>query len=321
MLSIDPQDLRMAIRARNRAAAHYLSNPRVSLIDVGLKIKEQQGNRIINQLCVRIHLINKPAGPAFEAFRAASPGLVIDQDVVGYPLDFIKTKYRQHQSTFARPARARAFRPLRGGISISNEWFFNFGTLGGIVKDQETGKPMILSNWHVLAGSSRAPAGLRIYQPGYGDGGDSRSTIARLKRHAMEQNIDAAVAELIGQRPTINDQLGIGSVSGVEAPALGMRVIKSGRTSEVTRGIITGVGGVSTIQYGRFPHQIRHIVHIAQTADGDEVSAGGDSGSWWLEESTRRAVGLHFAGSDDPEYGLALDMPQVLIALKVELMV
>jgi hypothetical protein len=317
MLSIDPMDLRMAVRARNRATAHYLSNPRVSLIDVGLKIKEQQGNRIINQLCVRVHLINKPTGPAFESFRSASPGQVIDEEVVGYPLDIIETRYRQHQSEL-RQSRARAHSPLRGGISVSNEWFFNFGTLGGIVKDQETGKQMILSNWHVLAGSSRAPAGLRIYQPGYGDGGDSRSTIARLKRHAMEQYIDAAVAELNDQRPTINDQLGIGSVSGVETPALGMRVIKSGRTSAVTRGIITGIGGVSTIQYGRFPHQIRHIVHIA-TADGDEVSAGGDSGSWWLEESTRRAIGLHFAGSNNPEYGLALEMAQVLQALKVDL--
>src|SRR5262245_41018799 len=92
MLSIDPQDLRMAIRARNRAAAHYLSNPRVSLIDVGLKIKEQQGNRIINQLCVRIHLINKPAGPAFEAFRAASPGRFLIKEGAGNLLVSLRTK-------------------------------------------------------------------------------------------------------------------------------------------------------------------------------------------------------------------------------------
>jgi endonuclease G len=134
----------------------------------------------------------------------------------------------------------------------------------------------------------------------------------------MREGIDAAVAELTGARPIINDQLDLGLVSGVTAPTLDMRVIKSGRTSEVTHGIITGVEGVRTIPYGGFDRIVRHVVHIAQAPEGGQVSAGGDSGSWWLEEGTNKVVGLHFAGDNFPAYGLAIAIPQVLDALNVD---
>jgi soluble lytic murein transglycosylase len=38
-----------------------------------------------------------------------------------------------------------------------------------------------------------------------------------------------------------------------------------------------------------------------------------------LERSSRRAVALHFAGSDEPLFGLAFSMPEVLQALEVEI--
>jgi hypothetical protein len=66
---------------------------------------------------------------------------------------------------------------------------------------------------------------------------------------------------------------------------------------------------------------IRNTVTIDQRQAGEEVSRGGDSGSFWLDASTRQAVGLHFAGSDYPrELGLAMDMRTVLDALGVDLM-
>jgi endonuclease G len=137
----------------------------------------------------------------------------------------------------------------------------------------------------------------------------------------MNEGIDAAVATLSGEREILNDQLDLGPVSGVTAPMLDMHVTKSGRTSEVTHGIITGVGGVKTIPYAGFERIVRHIVHIAQTPERGEVSAPGDSGSWWLEKGTNKAVGLHFAGDNMPEYGLAIAMPQVLAALNVDIII
>jgi endonuclease G len=194
---------------------------------------------------------------------------------------------------------------------------FGFGTLGGKVIDRDTGAEMILSNWHVLAGWHTRP-GVAVYQPGQWDGGCSGHTVAHLTRHAMNQYIDAAVAELTNTRPSINDQLGLGPVTGVRNPRLGQRVTKSGRGSGLTTGIITGIEGRTALYYRGIRRVIRHVVHIAQTPEGRQVSTAGDSGAWWLEEKTHRAVGLHFAGSDSPEYGLAIAMPQVLDALGVD---
>jgi len=66
-------------------------------------------------------------------------------------------------------------------------------------------------------------------------------------------------------------------------------------------------------------HTIQHVMTIVPVPGKREVSAGGDSGSWWLDVETRAAVGLHFAGSDDPEQALAIEMVAVLDALDVEL--
>jgi|SRR5215470_4375764 len=316
---INLADLRVARRALERAAAYHLFDSRVSLIDVGMRIEEEKG-QVTNELTVRVHVRHKPRGVAFEAFAARNPERVIDEQRIGFPLDIVEADYRPHPGLFGPlPARAGVYNPLRGGISISNEWDFNYGTLGGKVIDRETGAEMILSAWHVLAGSAFAQPGLRIYQPGSGDRGQRRNTIALLSRHAMSAGIDAAVAEVTNARPIINDQLGLGPVTGVDSPTLGMSVAKSGRSSEITEGMIDGVEGVRTIRYNGFDRTVRHVVHIVQTAGGGEVSEPGDSGSWWLEKSSNQAVGLHFAGSDVPEYGLAIAMPQVFDTLQVDL--
>jgi endonuclease G len=97
-----------------------------------------------------------------------------------------------------------------------------------------------------------------------------------------------------------------------------MKVEKSGRSSRRTSGRVTGIGGVARLRYDRIERIIRNVVTIDQL--GGEVSAGGDSGSWWLDETTNEAVGLHFAGSNNPERGLAMDMQSVLDALNVDIL-
>jgi endonuclease G len=215
-----------------------------------------------------------------------------------------------------------ATNPLCGGISISNAATFSAGTLGGWVQDRHTQADMVLSNWHVLCCPWADWDDLPIYQPGRLDGGYAENTVAHLARHAMEQNIDAAVGALSGVRDLINKQRGIGIVTGVAIPRLGMQVIKSGRTTGVTSGIIDGVGGRRIFNYGGFSHMIREHIHIIPIPDGDQtVSSAGDSGAWWLDESTHCAVGLHFGGSDNPEYALAFSMPTVLDSLQVDIVV
>lgn len=67
---------------------------------------------------------------------------------------------------------------------------------------------------------------------------------------------------------------------------------------------------------------VTRLIHNVTRVDlrrGLEVSAGGDSGSLWLEENTNNAIGLHFAGSNVPEYALAIDLQSILDALNVDL--
>lgn len=321
MPTIDSQTLRAGLRARDRAAALHLYNPRVTLIDLGWKIRD---GKLTDQLTVRFHVRQKPEGPSFEAFAVQRPDLVLPSETeLEFPVDYIEASYNTQIGTpapsVAAIQRDQSFNPLRGGISISNEWSYSYGTLGGLVKDRSTGEEMILSAWHVLASSAFTRPGLRIFQPGVGDGGTLRHTVARFTRHGMNQGIDAAVAKLEGSRSTINEMYEIGLVAGAIEPMIDMKLVKSGRASRVTYGVVSGVEGERTLSYGGLPRTIRHIVHIMQTLETGEVSRGGDSGSWWLEEATYKAAALHIAGNDDPEYALAISMPCVLEALQVDI--
>ncbi len=323
MSSIKPKEMKAARRFRDMAAAKYLFNPRVTYIDVGWYVEPQTGQSLSGDLRVRIHIANQPREAAFESFAVHHPELVIDKERIPFPVDLVEANYRFDWFWYYPPQptdpRNRVFTPLRGGISISNEIFYNYGTLGGVVIDRVSGDEMILSNWHVLAGSAYATTGLKIYQPGYADGGRYQNTIAHLKKHGMREGIDAAVAKLTDARPWINEQLELGRVSGVTEPMLDMHVVKSGRGSRVTEGIIDGVEGEFPIHYGGFLRKIRHVYRIVPVRANAEVSRGGDSGSWWLEKSTNMAVALHFAGYDSPETALAIAMPKVLETLKIDI--
>jgi hypothetical protein len=322
MLPKNSQSYRKALQACERAAAFHLFDPNITLIDVGWKIYERQNKQITKNLSVRVHLRQKLRGASFEKFAANYPERIVSEQKIRFPIDIIEADYPQQfffNTEWERSLRTRFYNPLRGGISISSEWHYSYGTLGGIVKDRATGKLMILSNWHVLAGSADARPGIKILQPSFADGGSSYYSIAYYTRNSMHVGIDAAVAELNGNRSVVNDQFEIGPVTGFNEPVLGMVVQKSGRTSGLTSGIITGIAGRKKIWYGGFERIINHVIHIAQNERKAEISAPGDSGSWWLEKDTRRAVGLHFAGSNNPEYALAISMPEVLNALDVEI--
>jgi endonuclease G len=321
MSTTDSRALRSALQARQYATARYHSNPRVTLIDVGWRLK---GGKPTGQLAVRFHLRNKPQDVRFESFSEAFPALVIQKDEIPFDVvDIIESSYSLQwwpRYTTQPPVRGRSYDPLRGGISISNEWFNNYGTLGGIVEDRASGQLMLLSNWHVLLGSAYAPRGLRIFQPGRGDGGGSWDAVGTIERDVMVDGLDAAVARLSGNRSWSTDQFDIGPVNGLAMPSLGMHVVKSGRTSDVTEGIVDGIEGEFPIRYGGLLREIRHVCRVVPLDDEKPVvSSAGDSGSWWLEEDTHNVVALHFAGSDDPELALAMAMPPVFEALDVKL--
>lgn len=325
-MDIDGMTLARARLALREAVLVYLFDPNVGLIDFG---HPEHGGKIAeDELAIRFHVRRKLSGPALEAAVGAGQTRPIPPFIAGFPTDVPEGIYRLQQqwsgwggwgkppAVNSRTARAD---PLRGGLSISDENHYAAGTLGGLVIDRMTGAEMILSNWHVLVADWGARAGQLIYQPGRLDGGTSLDTVATLTRDAMAVNLDAAVARLNGGRRLVNDQLDLEPVAGIGWAELGMQVVKSGRTSGVTYGRVTAIEGIAKMRYGFLERIIRHVVTIEPRLDFETVSAAGDSGSWWLEQDTRRAIGLHFAGSNAPERGLALDMPAVLDALNVDL--
>lgn len=175
-----------------------------------------------------------------------------------------------------------------------------------------------------------AAVGEAIYQPGRFDGGTAADAVAHLSRLRVDRHMDAAVARLTGARAYSPLILGIGVVTEVEAqPRLGMRVVKSGRSSGVTRGRIDGLSLSTTIRWGAEQHYFTDQIHIVPHRpwpqpgeDYDEVSEGGDSGAVWVDEATGKAVGLHFAGDvggvPENEHALANPMWRVVDALDVQ---
>lgn len=325
-MHLDRRTLARARLAMRQAVRDWIYDPNVMLIDFGWP--ERGGKLLKDDLAVRVHVIEKiPPGPALEF--AIEEGITrgrIPDSIAGVKIDRPQGAYGLHQWFVRRQPergnpRARRTDPMQGGISISNSRRNVYGTLGGLVRDRKTGARMMLSNWHVLAGDWRARPGWPIYQPGRGDGGRRADTIAKLSRNAMSSNLDAAVAELTGSRQLINAQFDLEPVRGVGWAQLGMEVVKSGRRTGVTYGLVTAVEGTIKMNYRGVDRLIRKVVTIEPRRPLAQVSAGGDSGAFWLHEETMHAVGLHFAGSDRPERALALDMQPVLDALNVDLVV
>ena len=299
-------------------------DPNVTLIDYGWRIRDNV-LRDKEPPCIRVHVIKKFAESELEA--AIQVGITkakIPEKIFGICVDVPVGYYQLGQRWWGRwrppadPRRGRVM-PMQGGISVSDAYRYIAGTLGGLVFDRATGDPMILSNFHVLAGSWHARPGWPIYQPGRFDGGSWSDRVARLSRHAMADNLDAAVAELTGERQLINNQFGLNApVSGAGWAQLGMRVKMSCRTTGVSRGRVTGILGDSPHYYSGVEKRIRNVINIMPREEIGDVSSNGDSGAFWLDEDTMNVVGLHFAqNSLRPQDGLAIDILPILEALNV----
>jgi endonuclease G len=324
-MQMERRTLARARLALREAIGGWLFDPNVMLIDFGWP--EHGGQIVEEEPHIRVHVKEKyTRGPQLEAaIELGRTGGEIPDWIGGFRVDRPEATYRLHQwlggwwRRRRKDARATRADPMRGGISISDQYRNSFGTLGGLVVDRATGREMLLSNWHVLAGDWRARPRRRIYQPGRRDGGTRADTIAVLTRDAMSANLDAAVARLTHSRPLTKDQLELGSVRGVGRAELGMGVVKSGRRTRITHGRVTAIEGTAKMRYRGVERMIRNVVTIEPRRSFEQVSAGGDSGSWWLDEETMQAIGLHFAGSDRPERALAIDMESVLHALNVDI--
>ena len=110
---------------------------------------------------------------------------------------------------------------------------------------------------------------------------------------SQESNkVDCALARPLNYDMITEEIYGLGAVTGVASAKLGMPVIKSGRTSGITEGMVTILNATVSVDYGGKTATFEDQIIT------DYMSEGGDSGSLLLEADTMKAVGLLYAGSD-----------------------
>lgn len=124
--------------------------------------------------------------------------------------------------------------------------------------------------------------------------------------------MDAAVVKPLHVEDIKDEILDIGIVTGTIEAALGMEVMKSGRTTGLTAGSITLLDATVDVSYGggRTARYERQILTGA-------MSAGGDSGSLLVKNGSLEAVGLLFAGS--PQVTIYNPIDEVLHGLLIEI--
>jgi hypothetical protein len=250
---------------------------------------------------------------------------IVPKSIEGVRTDVVETgRFRAFEVVQSLDGdRTKRVRPATGGVSLGHHRI-TAGTFGVVA--QRNGRPVILSNNHILANSNDAKLGDPILQPGPADGGRMQDTIARLgdfvpieftersagwagrllervlapflrvfgygvKRlpSSATNRVDAAVAVPTDEGLVAPGAIGIGSVAGTAEARIGMRVRKSGRTTGVTEGRVTGVDAVVEVDYGG-----KSAIFRGQIV-ADLLSRGGDSGSLVVDDRNR-AVGLLFAG-------------------------
>ena len=324
MRKISEKKIAAAIEELNKVRKNWMKRPGVTACDVGYKIKD---DKITNDLAIRVHVKRKVDPRAISEYEVFSTS-ENPQSLGEFPIDVIEAEYAPEQQFEVVAAEAvdrkGTVSPLIGGISVGNPKV-TAGTLGAVVYDENDGKACMLSNWHILCGSAPCSIGESIYQPGVYDGGTASDTVATLKRWKLNSDMDAAIAEFNGVRSFTRDILGLSPTTGYTNPTMGMEVVKSGRTTGVTEGVIDGVSASLTLSYSgvgnvTFYNQIHVVPRPPWPAVNYEVSSGGDSGSVWIEESSGKAVGLHFAGETSPaissEHAIASPIPKVVQELK-----
>ena len=330
--------VRKLIALVRQKAQHYLKTPGVTSVGVGYRLQKNENNGQVettNELCIQFTVAMKLTRESLEN-KGISPlpeSLQVDNNTE-VPVQVIERSFEPSYEIVSEPQaeltprqkRRSRLDPVVPGISISHKRG-SAGTIGAVVYDNETGVPLLLSNWHVLQGVD-GQAGDDVVQPGPHDDGDlEKNRVGRLVRSHLGLAGDCAVVSVENRRFAEEVlELNVAPKRAAKV-SLGDNVVKSGRTTGVTYGVVTRVGVTTNICYRGLG--VREIGcfeirpnPVKPSADG-EISKGGDSGSIWLIDGEDVVVGLHFAGEVDPapseEHALSCNIHSVLEKLSVSL--
>ena len=320
--------LRRFVRTEGEA---YLADPNISSIGIGYKITDGRQTPALSIQFTVEKKLDAPERLESLGTEVVPPAIVVDG--VAVPTDVLERTYEPAFRLVSEPqtvARKVRLDPVAPGASVGHP-SITAGTVGGVVYDKRDGTPYVLSNWHVLHGPDGA-IGDDVVQPGpHDDNRVDRNRLGRLVRSHLGIAGDCAVATIDGRR-IVSTPLELDVVPDRMAdPELGDAVVKSGRTTGVTRGIVRRVDTIVQLDYGGSVGS-RNIGCFeigpdpAHPADADEISRGGDSGALWLfteaGEPSTVVAGLHFggeAGVDPDEHALACLPASVFEKLEISL--
>lgn len=222
-------------------------------------------------------------------------------------------------------------RPLLIGCSIGH-FAITAGTVGGVFLHRKTLRPVILSNNHVLANENAGKIGDALLQPGAYDGGrKTKDRVGALLdfvhlKSSGSNLVDAAIGSIDADiRYDAATLTGFGRLRGVRGQSVepGDQVVKIGRTTGLTRGIVTAIE-LDDVVVGFDGGALSFDRQIEIEGAGDAAfSSGGDSGSL-IFDADGDGCGLLFAGGDQGGSngkGLtyANDLSLVMESLNVEL--
>lgn len=320
-----------------KEAERLLENP--NIVGVGIGHKEV-GGVTTDELCIVVSVIEKHPRWSIE------PDERIPWFVTGVPTDVQETG-----PFVALQDRTVKWRPAPGGVSVGHK-DITAGTLGCLVT--KDGEQFVLSNNHVLAKMNKAKKGDKILQPGAADGGSvpgdviaaledfipvvfllpecpfaamiakslnalcklvgSGYSYSAMRLQQAVNLVDAAIAWPVKPDTVIPEVIGIPTPTGHREVELGDPVVKSGRTTEVTRGTVTQVDATLLIMYGD------NLAMFAEQIVSSCPCSPGDSGSIVLaDDGSGNAVGLLFAGTQDGKTMIFCQIGHVLDLLGVEI--
>ena len=229
---------------------------------------------------------------------------------------------------------SKSYRPLIGGTEVTAGRGGGSGTLGCIAvltSGSNAGKPVILSNAHVLYASGddydSSLTGYRIGQSNYSDC-ICCNCCGVATNEASSDTSDCAIALLDEDVKYTNEIIEIGLIAGtntarVHSIANPYIVHKRGRTTELTAGRVTSIttravvgGSLQNDSWVGGP-QRNDLIEISPNSRFPKFADKGDSGSV-LVNSDNEVVGLLY-GAVASGLGYAIPIASVLSALNIRI--
>ncbi|MGH7619330.1 MAG: hypothetical protein ACREPM_19100, partial [Gemmatimonadaceae bacterium] len=305
------------------ARARLMAIPGVTQVSYGAK---ELGNRPTRELCIRVYVKEKkPLSDVSAAERIPTEidGIPTDVNIV-QPYKLIEDDGR--------------YRPVLGGISISNKVYYPkngettwaVGTFGCTATRNTGGKPVLLSNHHVLK-SHGAQDGDYIFQPGPVDPPNipiptapllhppkDDDMIAKIIRSVLSPKVDAAIAELdvssccrccgldCADEVTGLSESGTppsNKILGMREPMPTKSLYKVGMMTGRTEGLLVDPNlDLPDYPLPEGPHSFTGQLSIASSDENKPFAWDGDSGSVIIDEDGY-IVGLLFGATHQIDAG------------------